>query len=381
MGGLTAALVLRDVGCDVHVFERSTAELEARGAGIAVLDETVRYFTRNDVLDVDQVCTATPHVRYLHPDGTTRFEEDRRYRYSSWNTIYRALLDCFDADRYHLRKEMVSFEQDGGRVEVRFDDGSTNECDLLVCADGIGSTARSELLPEVQPEYAGYVAWRGTIPEQELTRATFRRLRDAITYQLVPDSHILVYPIPSMDGDLQPGLRLSNFVWYRNVAAGQDLETFLTDRDGRRHDMSLPPGAARDEQVDEMYTYARDHLAPPIAEVVLNTPAPFVQVVYDIAIPRMAFGHALLMGDAAFAVRPHVAAGTAKAAEDAWVLADELASAEDLDSALGTWEQRQLALGNDLLERARQIGDRSQFNDSWVPGDPSLAFGLHAPGT
>lgn len=94
----------------------------------------------------------------------------------------------------------------------------------------------------------------------------------------------------------------------------------------------------------------------------------------------MVFGHVIIMGDAAFAVRPHAAAGTAKAAEDAWVLADVLSSAEDLDAALADWERRQLTLGSDLLERARRIGDRSQFNDSWVPGDPDLAFGLYGPG-
>ena len=380
MGGLTAALVLRDIGCDVHVFERSTAELEARGAGIAVLDETVRYFVENDALDVEEVCTATPTVRYLHPDGSVQFEEARRYRFSSWNTIYRALLDCYDTDRYHLEKEMVSFEQSDGRVEVRFADGTTHECDLLVCADGIASTARDVLLPDVEPLYAGYVAWRGTVPEADLAPETFERLRDAITYQVVPDSHILVYPIPSLAGDLEPGDRLSNFVWYRNVEAGEELQALLTGQDGYQHSTSLPPGAARDEYVDEIRDYAATHLAPPIAEVVLDTAHPFVQVIYDIAVPQMVFRNVLLMGDAAFAVRPHAAAGTAKAAEDAWSLADALSSNSDLGSALASWEQRQMKLGSDLLERARRVGDRSQFNNSWVPGDPDLAFGLYGPG-
>jgi 2,6-dihydroxypyridine 3-monooxygenase len=45
LGGLTAALVLRDAGCDVRVFERSSSALQARGAGIAVLDATLRYLT------------------------------------------------------------------------------------------------------------------------------------------------------------------------------------------------------------------------------------------------------------------------------------------------------------------------------------------------
>lgn len=372
--------MLRDIGCEVDVFERSTAELEARGAGIAVLDATVRYFVENRVLDVEEVITATPYVRYLEPDGSVHVELDHRIRFSSWNTIYRALLDCFGTDRYHLEKEMVDFDQTDDTVHVHFDDGTSHRCELLVCADGIASRARSRLLPQVEPEYAGYVAWRGTVPEAELTERTFDDLRDAITYQLVPNSHILVYPIPSVEGDLEPGRRLSNFVWYRNVQEGEELEDLLTDRHGREHSTSLPPGAPRAEFVEEIRSYAEDNLAPQIAEVVLKTEATFVQVIYDISVPRMAFDRVLLMGDAAFAVRPHAAAGTAKAAEDAWVLADALNKHDDLSEALLDWERRQLELGSNLLERARRIGNRSQFDGTWVPGDPDLAFGLYGPG-
>ena len=45
IGGLTAALVLRDLGCEVDVYERSTTALEARGAGIGLHPMTIRYFT------------------------------------------------------------------------------------------------------------------------------------------------------------------------------------------------------------------------------------------------------------------------------------------------------------------------------------------------
>ena len=107
---------------------------------------------------------------------------------------------------------------------------------------------------------------------------------------------------------------------------------------------------------------------------------PFLQVVYDIAVPRMRHGRVCLIGDAAFAVRPHAAAGTAKAAEDAWSLDRCLNSSSSLEDALASWEHQQLSLGNSLLERTRSIGARSQFNNSWEPGDPDLIFGLHGPG-
>ncbi|HEY1280202.1 MAG TPA: FAD-dependent monooxygenase, partial [Acidimicrobiales bacterium] len=107
---------------------------------------------------------------------------------------------------------------------------------------------------------------------------------------------------------------------------------------------------------------------------------PFVQVIFDLEVTRMAFGRVALIGDAAFAVRPHAAAGTAKAAADGWTLATALAANADIDAALQQWEPGQLALGRQLLERTRRIGTRSQVTGDWEPGDPELIFGLYGPG-
>jgi 2,6-dihydroxypyridine 3-monooxygenase len=94
----------------------------------------------------------------------------------------------------------------------------------------------------------------------------------------------------------------------------------------------------------------------------------------------MAFRRICLLGDAAFVVRPHAAAGTAKAAADAWALAEALEATRDVPTALTGWERSQLALGAQLLERTRRIGRRSQVDGTWVPGDPELIFGLRGPG-
>lgn len=380
LGGLTAASYLRDIGCAVDVYERSSVALEARGAGIAVLDHTLRYPTERAGISPERFCAVTSSIRFLAADGTVEHEQEHRYRFSSWNAVYRTLLEGFDAERYHLGAEMTSFVEDDDGVEATFRDGRHIRAELLVCADGIQSTSRRTLLPDVSPRYAGYVAWRGVIPEGELAPATYEELHDALTYQQLPESHILVYPIPGLDGAIEPGRRLMNIVWYRNVTES-DLPELLTDRDGRTRNVSLPPGAAQDDVIAEMREFARDHLAPAIAEVVTGIEKPFLQAVFDIEVPRMAFGRTCLVGDAAFAVRPHAAAGTAKAAEDGFILAEELgASSGDVRSALRRWEQRQLGLGKSLLERTRQIGDSSQFTGTFRPGDPRLIFGLYRPG-
>jgi 2,6-dihydroxypyridine 3-monooxygenase len=381
VGGLTAALVLRDAGCQVRVFERSAAALQARGAGIAALPATLRYLTERGGRSEADVCSSTDWIRFLGPDGGIEHEQRHRYLFSSWNTIYSSLLEELDPGSYLLDREVTGFSQDRGRVRVTLADGGVAEAELLVCADGVSSLARAALLPEVLPSYSGYVAWRGTLPERELTAATSGRLSDAITYQVMPGSHILVYPIPGPHGELTKGDRLVNFVWYVNVAAGEALDELMTGRDGVRRAVSLPPGAATDEAVAVMRRSARARLAPALAEVAGGVAEPFVQAVYDIGVPTMAFGRICLIGDAAFAVRPHAAAGTAKAAADGWALAEALtAAAGDVPAALASWERRQLALGRALLARCRDIGDSSQFGGTFRPGDRRLIFGLHGPG-
>jgi 2,6-dihydroxypyridine 3-monooxygenase len=381
LGGLTAALVLRDAGCDVRVFERSSSALEARGAGIAVLDATLRYLVEQGGYQPADICSRTSWIRFLNHDGSVQHEQRHLYRLSSWNTIYRSLLGLFDASRYLLGSEVVGFEAAGDTVGVTLADSSRAEADLLVCADGVSSMARARLLPQVAPSYSGYVAWRGTLPESALSPAARAAFDDTLTYQVLPRSHILVYPIPGPDGSLTEGDRLINIVWYVNVAAGDELDRLMTGRDGKRRAVSLPPGAVTDEAVEQMRKSAAACLAGPVAEVVTAIPEPFVQAIYDIEVPRMVCGRACLIGDAAFAVRPHAAAGTAKAAADGWALADELTAAGgDVPAALSAWEARQLTLGRQLLARTREIGDSSQFSGTFRPGDPRLIFGLYEPG-
>src|SRR5215216_700496 len=271
LGGLTAALVLRDAGCDVEVYERSEIPLEGRGAGIVLNPATVRYFTENDVLGVGKISTSTRWVRYMARDGSTTAEHRFSYRFTSYNALYRGLLVCFDDDCYHLGKEVVEFDQDTGGVTVRFANESSERCQLLVCADGIRSTARRLLLPDVTPEYAGYAGWRGTVEEAQLSPETFDTLNEAITYYVLPNSHALVYPIPGAKGSLEPGMRLISWLWHRNVENGRELDDLMTDREGKLREVSLGPGDVRERYAEELRHAATSALPPPLADVLVKT--------------------------------------------------------------------------------------------------------------
>jgi hypothetical protein len=53
--------------------------------------------------------------------------------------------------------------------------------------------------------------------------------RDSITYSLLPSGHVLVYPIPSLDGALEPGRAGDLVVWPCTDAAGVTFAGALSD--------------------------------------------------------------------------------------------------------------------------------------------------------
>ncbi|MCY1137179.1 FAD-dependent monooxygenase [Actinoplanes sp. Pm04-4] len=378
--GLTAGLLLREQGFDVDIFERTPAYLDGRGGGIVLQPDTVRWIAeRPHSFGVDDVSIGSSVMRYLGDDNKIVYEEPAAWRFSSWTTMYRVLFDDFGAERYHLGEYAVGVDQDADGVELRFTSGRTERADLLVFADGISSVGRRRLQPRVQPRYAGYIGWRGCVPEREVTRETADLINDALAYALIDSSHICMYAIPGADGSLATGNRQFNYIWYRNVAEGPALDEMTTDLRGFTAPVSVHPGQVQHRFVNEMRADAAKVLPPAAAELIARTPEPYIQIVLDIAVRNMAFGRIALIGDAAFAARPHAAAGTAKAAADAWSLASSLASSPDVPSALAAWEPGRLALGNDLLSRVAEMGARSQFTNSWDPADPALHFGLYGP--
>ncbi|MEU8804218.1 FAD-dependent monooxygenase [Spirillospora sp. NPDC048819] len=378
--GLTAALMLREQGFDVDVFERTPTYLDGRGGGIILQPDTVRWIAeRPHRFGIEDISIGSSATRYLGPGNKIVHEEPAAWRFSSWTTMYRVLLDDFGTDRYHLGEYAVGVSQDDDGVDVRFTSGRTERAELVVFADGISSVGRRRLQPRSQPRYSGYIGWRGTVPERNVSDETADLIHDATTYAVVEASHICMYPIPGGNGSLSRGDRQLNYVWYRNVAEGPELDEMVTDQRGFAASVSVHPGQVQQRYVDRMRSDASELLPPAAAELVNRTDQPYIQIVLDIAVRNMAFGRIALIGDAAFAARPHAAAGTAKAAADARALTDALAAEPDIPRALAAWEPAQLALGNNLLSRVAEMGARSQFTNTWDPADPALHFGLYGP--
>lgn len=362
LAGLTAALALLEAGCDVEVYERSSRELRGRGAGIVVQPELLGFLEGSNIADRKEISVISERRRYLSRDGSVLSSGMGGQLMTSWGAVYRRLRDALPDERYHQGGELVGFEDAGDDATARFADGREAGYDLLVGADGAGSAVRRQLLPGVEVGYAGYVAWRGLVDEADVGSDLLEEFTDTFTFYMAPNTHILCYLIPGAGGDVAEGGRRLNWVWYWNVPEGDELRGLLTDNAGLIRDYSVPQGRLREDLVRRQEEIAEEVLPPVFSRLVAATQAPFVQAIYDLSVPRMAFGRACLIGDAAFVPRPHTAASTSKAVSNAVALAAWVgASGGDVVGALKGWETRQLDLGNYLAAHGKALGDRSQF--------------------
>lgn len=91
----------------------------------------------------------------------------------------------------------LSYDRGKGEVTVQYVDVKTGEQEsivsgMVVAADGIHSTVRDLMGVSVRKEYAGYVAWRGTVPEEMLAPSTLGFFKDRLSFVTVGGTYFVV---------------------------------------------------------------------------------------------------------------------------------------------------------------------------------------------
>lgn len=356
IGGLCAGVALRGNGARVDIYERIAGPMETRGAGIVVQHELTNLLEQFGAPALPHTCCSSR--RYLSPDGGDGDLQPMPQQFTSWEAIYATLRAAFPGEHYHTGASILSFENTANGIDIELSGKARRSVDLVVCADGAQSETRRRLLPEVMPRYAGYIAWRGSLPEADVADHLASFFDDKFSFSDARSGgHILVYMIPGANADPTAGKRLLNWVWYVH-ASDAELPELLTDKDGRRH-WSLPQGGATEAAVAALRDHARREIHPRMAELVASTPDPFIQTIVDVVVSRTVFGRACLLGDAAFVVRPHTAGATAKAASDSMFLAEALVQAQgSVPQALQAFESAQIHYGIQMHRYGVALGNR-----------------------
>jgi len=359
LAGLFTGLLLRRRGWEVDIYERVGSELAGRGAGIVTHQPL---WDALDDIGIDwreNLGVAVETRRIFGLDGKLLLEHECPQILTAWDRMYDLLRRAFPSERYHRGKELSNIAQDSGTVTAIFADGTRAGGDLLIGCDGIRSSVRGIVLPEVRPQYAGYVAWRGLVPENAFSPELHEQIFMHLAFCLPKGEQMLGYPVAGPNNDLRPGHRRYNLVWYR-PADDETLKRLLTDDNGATYDISIPPPAVSRASIAGMREAADRVLAPQFRECWRMSEQPFLQAIYDVLSPRLAFGRVTIVGDASYVARPHCGAGVTKAADDAMVLCDALAAKPTVEGALREYEAKRVPFCGRVVAHARKLGSYLQ---------------------
>ncbi|OZJ03811.1 hypothetical protein BZG36_03011 [Bifiguratus adelaidae] len=367
LGGLMAGTVFRRLSHNVTIIERSpTAQLASRGAGIVVGPHLAEFLSQYDTSRTPYY-VASKQRQYLDKAGHLIDVEQREQRMTSWDLLYSILRKAFSEDGEGYGKGEYMFDakyvghdvhEDGLRVSVKREKAGTTlnmQADFAIAAEGAQSSVRDSISPEAKRKYAGYVAWRGLVEETNVPKEAHVFL-ETFTFFHAPATQILAYLIPGPGGDLRPGKRRLNWVWYENYEYGSDAwKEALTDTQGKTHEWTVPSGKVNPQAVKEVKE-------------------PFLQAISDVHASRLVnkSGRIIIVGDASSAPRPHTARSTDQAAHHALELAQIFVNIEpgilispSFTSKLNEWQRHTLYSNKQLRDNGIRLGDHSQFGDRW----------------
>jgi salicylate hydroxylase len=346
IGGLTAALSLRQAGFEVDIYEQAH-ELTQIGGGINMGPNAARVLRRlglGEGLDREGVRPLGTHQR--------RWQDGRTLQKAQLNpqcealygaphiTIHRAdLLAVIAAglppERIHLGHRLVGFAEEGDAVAAWFANGARISCDVLVGADGIHSSVRAGLFGEEAPRFAGCVAYRGLVPADRIADLG---LELGSQSWVGPGGHFVHYFVSRG--------HLLNFVGW-------------TEHDSwNREDWT-------DRATIAQALAAFEGWHPQIRRIIAASDTCFIWALFDRdPLPRWSVGRVTLLGDACHPMYPFMGQGAAQAIEDGAALAACLAvAAGDPAAALRRYERLRLPRVTRLQDLSRANKTRFHLPD------------------
>ncbi|MFF3615330.1 FAD-dependent oxidoreductase [Streptomyces sp. NPDC002580] len=348
--GNAVTILLRRAGLSVDLIEAKDDWNATAGSGITLQGNALRVLRELGVWkEVSASGFGFGSVGITAPDGTVlHVARDIRTGGDDLPAtvgmqrprLQRILIDAVRASGASVRLgiRVEHLEQDDTGVSVRFTDGTEGRYDLVIAADGLGSTTRAAIGITAKPEPTGMAIWRVAVPRSAgVTRTDLAYGGPAYIAGYCPTSDTTIYAYV--------------------VEANRDRA-------------SIPLESYADEMRGLAGAYGG--FWPEITEHITD-PAKVNYTWFDRMLVEGSWhrGRVVLVGDAAHCCPPTLAQGAALSLEDAWVLSQLLTSAEVWDDALfQAYYDRRIARVRPVVEASVQIGQwqLDGVRDADVPG-------------
>ncbi len=361
MAGVLAGNMLVRQGWKVHILERTREGLEGRGAGIVPQRSLLAALKRAGVtIPTDIGIRISKRVAYDRTGAPFATHVYDQYA-TSWSLLYNLLRDAFPGE-FHADCNVAEIVQAADGAVAIADDGRRFKGDLLIGADGMRSAVRRALFPDIQPRYAGYLAWRGMLEERYASPDFVENCFSALNFSFPRGEELIGYPVAGPNGNVDIGRRRFNIMWYRPVSPGAELRAMFTGTDGIYYENGIPPHLVRPELVKAMKAEAHSLLPPLFADIIERMEGMYVQAIYDLESVRMGEGRVAVIGDAAFVARPHCGAGVSKAADDAANLTESLAANTSVEDAIRAFSGTRTKAGHAAVAWAAKLGSYFQMD-------------------
>ena len=330
IGGLTAAIALRQRGVEVEIYERSPSLADV-GAGISLWPNALKALYQLGLRQaLDGVSFVSAEGALRRSDGAVLSRTSAAQMVARLGlpvmVFHRAdLLAVLSAAAHevpiHLGHECEDVEQDAGAVSVRFANGARASADVLIGADGLHSIVRDRLRVPGPLRYSGYTAWRGIAPFDTAALFAGETLGCGQRFGLAPIAGQRVY-------------------WYAtdNVAEGQ-----------------REPGPEAKARLTRLFARWHD----PIPALIRATGADAIlrNDIYDRdPVDRWGSGRVTLLGDAAHPMTPNLGQGACQAIEDALVLARCLSVPGSIEAGLRRYEAERMPRTRSIVIASRRVG-------------------------
>lgn len=359
IGGLAAALALRQRGAEVCVLEQAEAIREV-GAGIQVSPNGLRVLEALGLGAAFRAATVRGQAVSMRDFRRGRevvsldlsgLPEAQSYRF-----VHRAdLIDLLAAAsreagvRVRLLQAVHAIVPgDPPRVVCRT--GDEGRADLVIGAEGLHSVLRPALNGAAAPFFTGQVAWRAVVPNTVGHPAEAR-------VHMGPGRHLVSYP-----------LRGGRSV---NIVAAEERRDWVAE--GWSHS---------DDPANLRRAFAG--FGGDVPALLEQVEAPGLWGLFRHPVARVWHGAGVaLLGDAAHPTLPFMAQGANMALEDAWVLGDALQRAPDIQTGLAAYQQRREARVRRVVQAAEGNAWKYHLRNPLVRGVAHLglgAVGRLAPG-